>query len=121
MLHEEIRRLAGARGEVGFFARLNFRTERRIRPNYVNAIGVGDRSRILRERAAEADVGRLEPVQDAVHLRGDVGERLHFAAVEGMLLQDLPLVGRVRAVFVHVAERLADEPRRSAGVVGDIC
>ena len=120
MLHEEIGGLAGARHEVRLLARLHLRAERRICADDVHPVVVRDGGWILRERTAEADVGRLQSVQDAVHLRGDVGERLHFAAVEGMLLQGLPLVGGVRAVFVHVVERLADEPRRSACVVVEL-
>ena len=56
-------------------------------------------------------------MQNAVHLRRHVGERLHLAAGEGAVLQNAVRLGIVPRLIAHVGVALADEAGRAAGAV----
>ena len=91
--------------------------ERRIRQHHLVTIFLLDVGQILGERIGMDDVGRLDAVQDHVHDRDDVGERLLFLAVKSAVLQRVDILGRQLLVALHEVERLAEETRRAAGAI----
>ncbi len=63
------------------------------------------------------DVRRFDAVQDHVHDRDDVGQRLLLLAEERTLLERLEIRGRQLLLRFEVIKRLAQEAGRTAGPV----
>jgi hypothetical protein len=68
---------------------------------------------VLGERVGVQDVRRLNAVQDHVHDRDNVSERLLFLAVERAVLERGEAFGGELALRLEVLERLAQEARRT--------
>ena len=92
VLEEEERGLAGADGEVLLHFLALLAAEGRIGQHHVVAVLLLNVGEVLGERVGVDDVRRLDAVQDHVHDRDDVGERLLFLAVEGALLERLDVL-----------------------------
>ncbi len=87
MLEEQERRLAGADGEVLLHLLAFLAAERRIGQHHVDAVLFLNVGEVLGQRVGVDDIRRVDAVQDHVHDRDDVGERLLLLAVEGALLK----------------------------------
>ena len=86
----------------------------------MDAVALREIGDLLRKRIAVDDVRRLEPVQDAVHLRRNVRECLDLAAEEGPVLKNVVGLRIVLVALLHVVEGLAEKPARSASTVIDL-
>ena len=112
VLEEQERRLAGADGEVLLHLLALLAAEGRIGQHHVVAVLLLNVGEVLGERVGVDDVRRLDAVQDHVHDRDDVGERLLFLAVEGALLERRRVLCVVSlGLAFEVVERLAQEAR----------
>ena len=90
MLQEQKRRLARADGEVLLHFLALFAAEGRIGEHDVVAVfflNVGD---VFGQRVGVDDVRRFDAVQDHVHDRNDIGQRLFLFAVKGAGLAAFP-------------------------------
>ena len=76
-------------------------------------------AQVLGQRVGVDDVRGLDAVQDQVHDRNHVGQRLLLLAVEGALLQCLEVARRQVGLGLEVIEGFAQEARRPAGAVVD--
>ena len=65
------------------------------------------------------DAGRIDAVQDHVHDRHHVGERLLLLAVEGSFLKRPEVAAGEAGFRLQVIEGLAEEAGRAAGAVVD--
>ena len=92
------RRLTRSDGEVLLVRLVHARPERRIGENHMDTVALREIGDLLRERIAINDVRRFESVQDAVHLRSNVRERLDLAAEEGP-------VGSMTRTITRISER----------------
>ena len=120
VLEEEERGLARADREVLLDLRTLLAAERRIRQHDVEAVLLLDVGEVLRERIRVDDVRRLDPVEDEVHDRDHVGERLLLLPVEGRFLQTLVLRGAALWVLrLEIVKGLAKKARRSHGGIAD--
>jgi hypothetical protein len=93
VLEEQEGGLAGADGEVLLHLLALLAAEGRIGQDHVEAVLLLNVGEVLGQRVGVDDVRRLDAVQDHVHDRDDVGERLLLLAVEGALLQGLEVLG----------------------------
>ena len=59
-------------------------------------------------------------MQNAVHLRRNIRERLDLAAEEGLVLKDVVGLRTVLVALLHVVEGLAEKPSRSTSAVIDL-
>ena len=118
VLEEEEGGLAGADGEVLLHFLAFLAAERGIGQHHVEAVFFLDVGEVFGERVGVDDVGRFDAVQDHVHDRDDVGERLLLLAVEGALLQRFQ-VGRLAGLGAQVVVGLAQKAGRAAGAVVD--
>ena len=120
MLEKQIRRLAGADGEILLHFRALLAAKGRIGQHDMVAVFLLNVGEVFRERIGMDDVRRVNAVQDHVHDPDHVGERLLFFAVESALLQDLVLGSRaIWIVRLQVIMGFAQEPQRPAGAVID--
>jgi hypothetical protein len=88
--------------------------------HHVEAVFLLNIGEVFGERVGVDDVGRLDAVQNHVHDRDDVGERLLLLAVEGAFLENLVVFGGEAGLRFHIVERLAQEAGRADGVIGDL-
>ena len=118
-LQEQVGSLSRSNGEVllDFFAFLA--AERRIGKNHIAAFAVLDVREVFRKAIGVDDVGDFDPMQDQVHDRDHVSQRLLLLSVEGLFLKRLEFLGGQAFFLFHVVERLAQEPRRPASVVAN--
>ena len=65
------------------------------------------------------DVRGLDAVQDQVHDRNDIGQRLLLLAVEGLFLKRLDVPGSEFATGLQIVEGLAEKAPRATGTVID--
>jgi len=119
VLKEEKGRFAGADGEIllDFFALLP--AEGRVGQDHIHAVFVLNVGEVLGQGVGMGNVGRFNAVQDHIHDRDDVGQRLLFLAVESALLQCLDVAGGKAGLGLEVIERFAQEARRATGTVVD--
>src|ERR1700730_16741510 len=92
-------------------------TEGWIRQHHVEAVLFLNVGEVLGEAVGVDDVGRLDAMQDHVHDRDDIGERLLFLAVEGARLESAETLGGEAGLGLHEIERLAQEARRADGSI----
>ena len=116
MLQEQESGLAGADREILLHLLALAAAERRVGEDDVHPVLVLDVGQVLGQRVGVDDVGRFDAVQDHVHDRDHVGQRLLFLAVEAALLQRLEVGGGERAAF-QVVEGFAKKAGRPAGAV----
>ena len=64
------------------------------------------------------DLRRLQAVQEQIHLRQQIGQRLGLAAEDALRLQHLPILDRL-ALLLQVLERLDEKSAGAAGRVED--
>ena len=120
VLEEQERRLAGADGEVLLHFLALLAAEGRIGEHHVVAVLLLNVGEVFGERVGVDDVRRLDAVQDHVHDRDDVGERLLLLAVEGARLERLEVLAwSGLACAFMIIERLAQEARRADRAVVD--
>ena len=93
VLEEQEGGLAGADGEVLLHLLALLAAEGRIGQHHVEAVLLLNVGEVLGERVGVDDVRRLDAVQDHVHDRDDVGERLLLLAVEGACPEGLEVLG----------------------------
>ena len=93
MLEEQEGGLASADGEVLLHFLAFLAAEGRIGQHHVVAVFLLNIGEVFGQRVGVDDVRCLDAVQDHVHDRDDIGERLLFLAVEGALLESLEVVG----------------------------
>ncbi len=92
-------------------AALFFATKRRIREDDINAIFLADFSDFNRERVVRADLRRFQPVQQQIHLREQIRQRLWLAAKDAALLQQLSIFNGF-ALLLQMLKRFDQEIRR---------
>jgi hypothetical protein len=119
VLEKEKGRLAGANGKVLLHFFPLFAAEGRIGQHDVVAILLLNVGEVFGKRVGVDDVRRLDAVQDHVHDRDHVGERLLLFPIESLFLQRLEILCREVALGGQIVERFAEEARRSAGAVID--
>ena len=113
MLEKEKGRLAGTNGKVLLHFLSLFAAEGWISQHHVVAILLLNVGEVFRERVGVDDVRRLDAVQDHVHDRDHVGERLLLFPIESLFLQRLEILRREVALGGQIVERFAEEARRS--------
>ena len=119
MLKEQERRLSGADGEVLLHLFAFIAAEGWIGHHHLIAVLLLNVGEVLRERIGVDDVWGLDAVQDHVHDRDDVGERLLLLPVEGALLERLHFLGRQTLLRTQVVKGLAKEAGRADGAITD--
>ena len=102
--------------KVGLDADLFLTAEGRVGEDDVHALAVADLIDPSIQRIAVGDLGRLQPVQQQIHLHQHVRQRLGLLAVEGVLLQHAALVGRAD-LRRNVVVGFHQETARAAGRV----
>src|ERR1700683_97190 len=109
MLQEQKGRLAGTNGKVLLNFLALFTAEGRISKHYFVAIFLLNIGEVFTKRVGVDDVGRLDSVQDHVHDRNHVCERLLFLAVKCLRLKSMKLA---RAEFPadQIVMRLTQKP-----------
>src|ERR1035441_3272971 len=110
VLKKEEGSLASSDGKIllDFFAL--FTAERWIRHHHVNAIFVLDVGEVFGKRIRVNDVRCLDAMQNHVHDRDDIGERLLFLSVEGALLKYLCVFCCETRLCLEILKRFAKEP-----------
>ena len=120
VLKKEERRLAGADGEVLLHFLAFLAAEGRIGDDNVVTVLFLHIGNIFGKCVGVEDVGRFNAVQDHVHDRDDISQRLLFLAVEGAFLQVAVLGGgSIGVLGAEVIERFAEEAGRADGGVAD--
>ena len=92
VLQEQERRLAGADRKVLLHFLALLAAEGRIGQHHVKTVLFLNVGQVLGQRVGVDDVRRFDAVQDHVHDRDDVGQRLLFLAVERALLKRLEVL-----------------------------
>jgi len=119
VLKEQERRLSGADGEVLLHLFAFIAAEGWIGHHHLIAVLLLNVGEVLRERIGVDDVWGLDAVQDHVHDRDDVGERLLLLPVEGALLERLHFLGRQTLLRTQVVKGLAKEAGRADDAITD--
>ena len=117
VLQEQEGRLAGADREVLLHFLPLAATEGRISEDHIHPVLVLNVGQVLGERVGVDDVRRFDAVQDHVHDRNHIGQRLLFLAVEAAFLQRLEVVGGQLGLAAQVVEGFAEKAGRAAGAV----
>jgi hypothetical protein len=117
-LQEEQRRLARlfVDGEVILDAAFFFAPERRVGKDHIYPIPVSDLPQRMAQAVAGIYLRRLQPVQEQVNLRQEVGERLRLAPEDALPLQYLPVL-HCLALSLRVAVGLNEEAASPASRV----
>jgi len=113
MLEEQERGFAGADREVLLHFLALLAAERRLGQHDVVAVLVLNVGEVFGQGVGVDDVRRFYAVQDHVHDRDHISQRLLFLAVESAGLQDVVVAGGEIALGRQVVERLAQEARRT--------
>ena len=119
VLEKEKRGLAGADGEVLLDLLTLLTAEGRIGEDDVVSVLLLDVGKVFRQRVGMQDVRGLDAVQDQVHDRDDIGQRLLLLAVQGLFLKRLDVAGGELAAGLQEVERLAEKARRATSAVVD--
>ena len=106
------------RREVGPNPGLFFATEGRVGQDHVHPILVADLGDLHGQAVAVGDAGRLQAVQQQIHLGQHVRQRLGLTAEDALLLQRRLVLDRLALLF-QVLVRLGQEPARAARRVED--
>ncbi len=105
-------------GEVAEDAALFFAAERRVGHDDIDAVSVAD----LAERKAQAvqriDLRRLQAVQEQIHLRQQIRQRLGFAAEDALSLENLAVLDGL-ALLLQMLERFDEKSAGAAGRIED--
>ena len=105
-------------GKVAEDAALLFAAEGRIGHDHIDAVSVADLAQRKAQAVERIDLRRLQAVQDQIHLRQQIRQRLGLAAEDALVLQNLPVLDRL-ALLLQVLERLDEKAAGAAGRVED--
>jgi hypothetical protein len=103
-------------GKVALDALLLLAAEGRVGEDHVHPVLLPDLGELVAQRIARVDLGRVQPVQQQVHLRKQVRQRLGLAAGQRTGLEQLA-VGDGLDLGGEVVERLDQEAAGAAGGV----
>lgn len=119
MLQEQKGGFAGAHRKILLDLAALLAAKGRVGQHHIVTVLFLNVGKVFAQGVGVDDVRRLDAVQDHVHDRDDIGERLLFLAVKGAGLQRRQVCGGQGAPCSQVVERLAQKARRAAGAVID--
>ena len=119
-LEEEQRGFGGlfVFGKVAEDAALFFAAEGRVGHDDIDAVSVADFSQREAQAVQRIDLRRFQTVQDQIHLREQIRQRLGLAAEDALGLKNLPILDRL-ALLLQMLERLDEKAAGAAGRVED--
>src|SRR5690349_8902542 len=111
MLQKQKRRLARANRKVLLNLISLLTAKRRIRHDNLITVLVLNVGKILAERVGVDNIRRFDPVQDHVHDRNHISERLLLFAIERAGLQSREIFCRQLALRLQIVKRLTKKSR----------